>query len=85
MRFVTYRRGTDVRAGVLDDTDRIHPFGPGERLVDLVGERGRLHAYGADALAREKAVVDLGGVHLMAPVPNPPTIRDFMTFESHFE
>jgi 2-keto-4-pentenoate hydratase/2-oxohepta-3-ene-1,7-dioic acid hydratase in catechol pathway len=85
MRFVTFRDHTGVRAGVLDGTDHIHPFAPGEQLVDLLGEDGRLQASGAAALARSEGVVELDSVHLMAPVPNPPTIRDFMTFESHFQ
>jgi 2-keto-4-pentenoate hydratase/2-oxohepta-3-ene-1,7-dioic acid hydratase in catechol pathway len=85
MRYVTFRDDTGVRAGVLDSTEHIHPFAPGERLVDLHGEEARLQASGADALSRNEGVVDLDSVHLMAPVPNPPTIRDFMTFESHFQ
>ena len=85
MRFVTFRHGTEVRTGVLDGSDSIHPFGAGEELVRLLGVRGRLEHSGADALARDHGLFELGSVQLMAPVPNPPTIRDFMTFESHFQ
>ena len=85
MRFVTYSDGTGVRAGVLDGTDHIHPFSRGVQLVDLLGVPGLLQDSGAAALAMEDGVVPLDSVRLMAPVPNPPTIRDFMTFESHFQ
>jgi 2-keto-4-pentenoate hydratase/2-oxohepta-3-ene-1,7-dioic acid hydratase in catechol pathway len=85
MRFVTYRDGTGVRAGVLDGTVHIHPFAPSQQMLDLLGEAGHLQTAGAEALARSEGVVEIDGVHLMSPVPNPPTIRDFMTFESHFQ
>ena len=85
MKFVTYRHDAEVRSGVLDGGDRIHPLGGGEGLVRLLEAPGRLEHSGADALSREEGVLELGSVQLMAPIPNPPTIRDFMTFESHFQ
>lgn len=38
---------------------------------------------GERARRRPEAVVDLATARLVAPLPQPPTVRDFMTFERH--
>ncbi|WP_033290677.1 fumarylacetoacetate hydrolase family protein [Amycolatopsis jejuensis] len=88
MRFVTYAAepadATD-RVGVLDG-DRIHALPPGTTLRGLLGDDGeRLHAAGEQALRDPHEVVALAGTRLRAPIPDPPTVRDFMTFEQHVE
>ncbi len=84
MRFLSYRDGDDQRCGVLE-TDLVHPLPPGVRLLDLLGDDGtRLREAGALALADSGEMHPLAEVHLVAPIPSPPTVRDFMTFESHF-
>jgi 2-keto-4-pentenoate hydratase/2-oxohepta-3-ene-1,7-dioic acid hydratase in catechol pathway len=85
MRWVTYTSpadGTD-RAGVLDD--RGVSGGPaGTSLADLAG-RGResMAAAGRALLAAPAELVPHKRAALRAPVPVPPSIRDFMAFENH--
>lgn len=86
MRFVTYTHPDDgERVGVLDG-DVIHALEPGLRLLDLLGDDGeRLDAAGRRALADPRQVRKTGEVVLRAPIPQPPTVRDFMVFEQHVE
>jgi 2-keto-4-pentenoate hydratase/2-oxohepta-3-ene-1,7-dioic acid hydratase in catechol pathway len=58
--------------------------GPGvSRLLDLLGDDGtRLREAGAAALDAGSAF-DPAAVELLAPIPDPPSIRDFMAFEEH--
>lgn len=82
MRWVTYRDADGPRTGVLSG-DEIHAVAPGVTLLDLVG-RGAdgLRQAGEEAL-RSAATVPVGDVTLMAPIPNPPSIRDFLCFLDH--
>jgi len=83
VKWVTYRDAVGERIGVLSG-DTIHPMPPGVTLLDLIGR-------GADGLrkAREEAfgsptaVVRLGEVRLLAPIPRPPSIRDSLCFLDH--
>ena len=63
--------------------DALHPVPGAGRLVDLLGDDGgTLRAAGEEAVRRSPAV-DPATVELLAPVPEPPSIRDFMAFEEH--
>jgi 2-keto-4-pentenoate hydratase/2-oxohepta-3-ene-1,7-dioic acid hydratase in catechol pathway len=93
MRFVTYQSGGqtssdpagDERVGVLQG-DAVYPVHGVTRLLDLLGDDGtRLREAGDAALQDSAAVVELGAVRLRAPIPRPPSVRDFMIFESHVE
>jgi 2-keto-4-pentenoate hydratase/2-oxohepta-3-ene-1,7-dioic acid hydratase in catechol pathway len=85
MRFVTYRHpetGHD-RTGVLHG-DVVHALPQGTALLDLLGDDGeRLHSAGERALREPSEVAALSDVRLRAPLPKPPTIRDFYAFEDH--
>jgi 2-keto-4-pentenoate hydratase/2-oxohepta-3-ene-1,7-dioic acid hydratase in catechol pathway/glyoxylase-like metal-dependent hydrolase (beta-lactamase superfamily II) len=83
MKWVTYRDADGPRTGVLSG-DEIHALTPGVTLLDLVG-RGAdgLREAGEGALRSASAVVRLGDVKLMAPIPNPPSIRDSLCFLEH--
>jgi 2-keto-4-pentenoate hydratase/2-oxohepta-3-ene-1,7-dioic acid hydratase in catechol pathway len=85
MRFVTYRHpdtGHD-RAGVLHG-EFVHGLPQGTALIDLLGDDGdRLHSTGEMALREPSEVAALTDVQLRAPLPKPPTIRDFYAFEQH--
>ena len=84
MRFVTYRDADGPRAGRLEG-DSIFAFAPGVSIRDLLGDDGeRLHTAGEDALRDPHQVVELDAAHLLAPIPDPPTVRDFMAFEQHY-
>jgi len=83
MRFVTYIEADGDRVGVLDD-GQVHALAPGVTLLDLL-RHGTLQAAGEQALAAPTLVRELSEVRLRAPIPDPPTVRDFMTFERHVE
>ncbi len=83
MKWVTYQDDDGARAGVLSG-DAIHAMPAGVTLLDLIG-RGAdgLAQAGEDAQRSPAAVVPLGEVRLMAPIPRPPSIRDSLCFLDH--
>ncbi|HET6709688.1 fumarylacetoacetate hydrolase family protein [Amycolatopsis sp.] len=83
MRFVTYRHRDGERVGVLKE-GAVHGLAKGVRLIDLLGDDGtRLHAAGDLALRDPREVVPAESVSLAPPIPQPPAVRDFVTFEQH--
>lgn len=74
MRLVTFRdpAGGAVSVGELDG-ETVHTLAAPSMLAWLAGE-GRERAGGEHALA---------DVALLAPVPEPPSVRDFYAFEGH--
>lgn len=78
-RWVSFRDGSGgrVRAGLVEG-DAVHPLPEGVALVDVLDD-----LEGAARSARSAPAVALGGVSLVAPVPDPPTVRDFYAFEEH--
>jgi 2-keto-4-pentenoate hydratase/2-oxohepta-3-ene-1,7-dioic acid hydratase in catechol pathway len=84
MRFVTYVEDDGPRVGVLHGAD-VCAMPAGVSLIDLFGDDGeRLMDAGARALADPDRVRGYDDVRLLAPIPTPPTVRDFMTFERHY-
>jgi 2-keto-4-pentenoate hydratase/2-oxohepta-3-ene-1,7-dioic acid hydratase in catechol pathway len=86
MRFVSFddHDGTPRAGAVADDT--IHPLPVGVTLLSLLGDDGtRLREAGERALAAATGTRPYAGTRLRAPIDTPPTVRDFMTFESHVE
>lgn len=84
MRFVTYLESGGDRVGVLDEAERVHALASGVTMLDLL-RRGTLREAGESALRAPAAIRPLSEVRLRAPIPDPPTVRDFMTFERHVE
>src|ERR1700674_986096 len=85
MRWVTFTEtGNPVeRTGVVVD-GRIHACPPGTTLLSLLGDDGERLAAAADVARSDPGdVFDLDAVQLRAPVPLPPTVRDFYAFEQH--
>src|SRR5690606_35115909 len=79
MRWVTYRTAAGgERPGLLQD-GRVH--GLDGTLLELI-ESG-LSAAGERALSDPVEVVELADVQLAAPIPRPPSVRDFLSFEEH--
>ncbi len=82
MRFVTYLDDDQDRVGAVA-ADLVHPLPAGVSLLELL-RTGALRQSGERALAAS-AGRPLTDLHLRAPIPDPPTVRDFMTFEQHVE
>jgi 2-keto-4-pentenoate hydratase/2-oxohepta-3-ene-1,7-dioic acid hydratase in catechol pathway len=81
MRWVTFRSSGAERCGVILD-GRINALGEGVSLLGILAEDG-LEAAGEQARERPADVYEAGDVKLLAPVPRPPSIRDFYAFEQH--
>ena len=83
MRFVSYEYAGEVRAGVLDG-DHVVGLRPGSSVLSLLQTHpDALTDAGAEALDSARPRVDLDSVRLLPPVTQPPTIRDYMTYEQH--
>ncbi len=84
MRWATFLDGEGKeRVGVVSD-GRIRALLPGIRLLDLLGSDGSLlegAAHRAEADPTEEFAVD--EVRVLAPIPLPPSVRDFYAFEQH--
>jgi 2-keto-4-pentenoate hydratase/2-oxohepta-3-ene-1,7-dioic acid hydratase in catechol pathway len=85
VRWVTFRApaGGDDRVGLLETDEVVRAPGLDSLLEALREGPERLRARGAAALATRQEVHRLADVQLRAPLPVPPTIRDFMSFEQH--
>ena len=79
MRWSTFRTPDGAQGVGVWRVDELFPVPGAQRLVDLLDS---LQAAGDDAV-RRSAAVDPATVELLAPVPEPPAIRDFMAFEEH--
>ncbi|MCV2488884.1 fumarylacetoacetate hydrolase family protein [Geodermatophilus sp. YIM 151500] len=85
MRWTTYVSPTDGREhpAVVSDGS-LHGLRTATRLLDLLGDDGeRLARAGEEALADPLDVVPEGEADLRAPIPSPPSVRDFYAFETH--
>jgi 2-keto-4-pentenoate hydratase/2-oxohepta-3-ene-1,7-dioic acid hydratase in catechol pathway len=85
MRWCTYvsPRDSTERVGLLRE-GRIYGVRGVGSLIDLLGDDGARLAGAAERAVRDPAeVVAEGDVRFRAPVPRPPSIRDFYAFEEH--
>ena len=85
MRWATFVAPGDplARAGLVVD-DEVRAPAPACDLVSLLGDDGtRLHEAAATAMNRPDIVVALADARLLAPIPQPPSVRDFYAFEQH--
>jgi 2-keto-4-pentenoate hydratase/2-oxohepta-3-ene-1,7-dioic acid hydratase in catechol pathway len=84
MRWASFTDETgSERVGVLAETD-VLALEAGLRLIDLLDDPGeRLAEEGERALAEPVNVFALDHVRLLAPIPRPPSVRDFYAFEQH--
>jgi 2-keto-4-pentenoate hydratase/2-oxohepta-3-ene-1,7-dioic acid hydratase in catechol pathway len=85
MRWTTYVSPSDGRQhpAVLSDGS-LHGLRTATRLIDLLGDDGELLARsGEQALADPLDVVAEADAELLAPLPAPPSVRDFYAFETH--
>jgi 2-keto-4-pentenoate hydratase/2-oxohepta-3-ene-1,7-dioic acid hydratase in catechol pathway len=85
MRWATFVAPGDSRArsGLVVD-DCIRAPAPASELISLLGDDGtRLRDAAAQAERRPELVVPLDEARLLAPIPQPPSVRDFYAFEQH--
>ena len=85
MRWTTYVSPTDglEHPAVLSDGSW-YGLRTANRLIDLLGDDGELLARsGEQALSDPLDVIADGEAELLAPVPVPPSVRDFYAFETH--
>lgn len=84
MRWVTFSTDQSSPSAGLVVEDRVHSLPERPALADLLGDDGEnLRNAGERALRDPAHVLALDEVTLHAPVPNPPTVRDFYAFEQH--
>lgn len=86
MRWSTYRSPTDGRDRVaLCQDGSLHGLRDVDSLLDLLGDgfEQRLAEAAQAALADPLEVLPEQDAVFRAPVPRPPSIRDFMAFEEH--
>ena len=85
MRWATFVAPGDprARAGLVVD-DCIRAPAPAVELISLLGDDGtRLRDAAARAERNPEIVVPLADARLLAPIPQPPSVRDFYAFEQH--
>jgi 2-keto-4-pentenoate hydratase/2-oxohepta-3-ene-1,7-dioic acid hydratase in catechol pathway len=85
MRWVTYRPPgeTTDRVGLLVG-DEVRGLRDCSALVDLLGDDGERMARAAQRAQDDPGeVLGVADVRLQAPIPHPPTLRDFYAFEQH--
>ena len=88
MRWMTFATevGGAERVGVLsEDARQVAALPPGTTLLGLLRSGTDLNEVGKAALADRSELHAVGAVHVLAPVPEPPAIRDFMAFEQHVQ
>jgi 2-keto-4-pentenoate hydratase/2-oxohepta-3-ene-1,7-dioic acid hydratase in catechol pathway len=87
MRWATFRTASATLplVGCLQD-DLLYTLPPGETLLRLLrlGPEG-LREQGDRALRDPWSEVPLREAQLMAPVPVPPSVRDYLAFEGHYQ
>ena len=81
MRWATYATDDDERVGLVVGA-AIHGLPLGDTMLGLLRGEG-LTAAAERARSAPAEIVPLDEVRLRAPIPVPPAIRDFMSFENH--
>ena len=82
MKWVTYQySGRPARAGVVVD-DTVRGLDQKTQILDLL-KAGALADAAADAIRRPQEVRRLCDVRLLAPIPEPPSVRDALAFLDH--
>ncbi|MFI1507977.1 fumarylacetoacetate hydrolase family protein [Streptomyces sp. NPDC020597] len=81
MKFASFVHDGKRQSGVVAD-DQLHPFARPVDLLDLIVEGEEALRGAGDRALTASLPVPLAGVRLLPPL-QPPTVRDYMTFESH--
>ncbi|MGK3208647.1 fumarylacetoacetate hydrolase family protein [Amycolatopsis sp. MEPSY49] len=85
MKWATYRSPTDGEEhAALFDGGALHGLRGDRQLIDLIGSPAVLAEAAREAGDDPFEIVPAGDVQLLAPIPRPPSVRDFMAFENHY-
>jgi 2-keto-4-pentenoate hydratase/2-oxohepta-3-ene-1,7-dioic acid hydratase in catechol pathway len=86
LRWSTYVSEQDGREhAALVENGQLHGLAAGLSLLDLLeGGRESLRDAAEAALRAPFEVVAEEGAEIVAPIPRPPSFRDFMAFENHY-
>jgi 2-keto-4-pentenoate hydratase/2-oxohepta-3-ene-1,7-dioic acid hydratase in catechol pathway len=83
MRWVSYLGDSgEARVGLVEG-QTIRGVRGVRALIDLLGDDDSLESAAQDARDDPLEVIKLDDARLLAPIPVPPSIRDFMAFEEH--
>lgn len=86
MRWATFQTSniTTPLVGLLRD-GALYALPPPETLIDVIAGGDAGQAAAAQRAIRDPFhVAELGDAELLAPIPRPPSVRDFMAFENHY-
>jgi 2-keto-4-pentenoate hydratase/2-oxohepta-3-ene-1,7-dioic acid hydratase in catechol pathway len=85
MHWVTYRHDRDEKDRVgLVMADEVRGLAGEPSLIALLGDDGERLSQAAERAKNDPSeVVRFDDVRLRAPIPAPPTVRDFYAFEQH--
>ncbi|MEU7691501.1 fumarylacetoacetate hydrolase family protein [Microbispora hainanensis] len=83
MRWVTYRSSDGSERCGLVQGNKILGHTPGMTLLDVLRSGEGLEAAAALVTSNPAEIVDLAWADLLAPIPVPPSVRDFAAFERH--
>lgn len=83
MRWCTYSTPASGLAVGLVEGSTVYGLRAPATLVEILGSPDSLAAAAESARTAPSQVLALADVHLHAPVPVPPSVRDFMAFEEH--
>lgn len=83
VRWVTFRarESTVERVGIVDDRV-VHALAEGPSLLSIL-EEGSLSAAAERAVGPQSDTFALEEIRIEAPLPRPPSVRDFAAFEGH--
>lgn len=86
MRWATFHKPgyASPLVGLVAD-GALYALPPTETLVDVIADGDAGQAAAAKrAVHQPFHVAELSDVRLLAPIPRPPSVRDFMAFENHY-
>ncbi|GAA3116106.1 fumarylacetoacetate hydrolase family protein [Nonomuraea salmonea] len=83
MRWVTYRSSDGSERCGLVQGGKILGHTPGMTLLDVLRSGEGLEAAAALVTSNPAEIVDLAWADILAPIPVPPSVRDFAAFERH--
>ncbi|MEV8376394.1 fumarylacetoacetate hydrolase family protein [Kribbella sp. NPDC056861] len=85
MKWATYRSAVDGQEhAALYDDGLLHALRGERQLIDLIGSPEALTEAAREVGADPLEVVSADTARLLAPIPRPPSVRDFMAFENHY-